>query len=326
MKRNAGSIQVADRLSALSEMVRVRLCRVLERKELSVGEAAAVVQLPQSTVSRHLKVLCDSEWLLKRAEGPATMYRLVLDELPTGARSIWVAVRDNLGESAETVEDLRRLEAVVAERRTDSQSFFGRVAGAWDEVRNELFGAEFTARSLLSLLPPDWTVVDAGCGTGNVSELLVPVVRRVIALDESPVMLRAAKKRLEGFQNVEFVRGGLDGSGIEPESVDGVVCALVLHHVEAPGRAVAALAQLLREGGSLLLIDMVAHDREEYRRSMGHKHLGFSEAEAASMLGEAGLESVRIRPMTGEAQSRGPSLFVASGRKSRGGRKRGRGG
>ncbi len=324
MKRGSGDIEVSDRLAALSEMVRVRLCRVLERKELSVGEAAAVVQMPQSTVSRHLKVLCEAGWLLKRAEGPATLYRLVLDDLPIGARGVWLAVRESVGESAETREDMRRLEAVLAERRTDSQSFFGRVAGAWDEVRNELFGAGFTANALLSLLPGGWTVVDAGCGTGNVSELLAPVVRRVIALDESAVMLKAAKKRLEGVKNVEFVRGLLDEPGIEEGSVDAVVCALVLHHVPEPRRAVGALAGLLKEGGVLLVIDMVAHDREEYRRSMGHKHLGFSEGEAGSMLEGAGLEGVRVRAMAGEAQSRGPSLFVATGKRGKGGKRRGK--
>ncbi len=324
MKRSSGEIEVATRLAALSEMVRVRLCRVLERRELSVGEAAGVVQLPQSTVSRHLKVLCDSGWLLKRAEGPATMYRLVLDDLPIGARGIWLAVRDSVGDGAEIREDARRLEAVLAERKIDSQSFFGRVAGAWDEVRNELFGHGFTTNALLSLLPEDWTVVDAGCGTGNVSELLAPVVKRVIALDESAVMLKAARKRLDGVKNVEFVRGLLNEPGIEDGSVDGVVCALVLHHVAEPGRAISALSGLLREGGILLVIDMVSHDREEYRRSMGHKHLGFSEREAESMMTEAGLEGIRVRAMAGESQSRGPSLFVATGRKGKAARKRGR--
>lgn len=326
MKRGTGDIEVSNRLAALSEMVRVRLCRVLERKELSVGEAAAVVQLPQSTVSRHLKVLCESGWLLKRAEGPSTMYRLVLDDLPAGARGIWLAVRESVGSGAETQEDIRRLEAVVAERKTDSASFFGRVAGSWDEVRNELFGAGFTSKALLSLLPSDWTVVDAGCGTGNVSELLAPVVKRVIALDESAVMLKAARKRLEGVKNVEFVRGSLDEPGIDEGSVDAVVCGLVLHHVERPDRALAALAGLLREGGVLLVIDMLTHDRDEYRRSMGHKHLGFSDQDAASMLRGAGLADVRVRSMAGESQSRGPSLFVASGRAARPDRRKGRGG
>ena len=46
-----------ERISALSEPIRVRLLRVLGRAELAVGELARVVQAPQPTVSRHLKPL-----------------------------------------------------------------------------------------------------------------------------------------------------------------------------------------------------------------------------------------------------------------------------
>ena len=48
---------IFDRLPVLSEPTRARLLRVLAQEELGVGELARVVQLPQSTVSRHLKVL-----------------------------------------------------------------------------------------------------------------------------------------------------------------------------------------------------------------------------------------------------------------------------
>ncbi|MCH8066054.1 MAG: winged helix-turn-helix transcriptional regulator [Chloroflexi bacterium] len=156
MKRSPVTNLITDRLAALSEMLRLRICRLLERQELSVGEIARVVQLPQSTVSRHLKVLSSAGWLDRRAEGTATMYRLVLDDLEPEARVLWLAVRDQLGGDVQVEDDSRRVEAVVAERRTDSVSFFGRIAGEWDDVRAELFGDEFTTRALLALLlaPP----------------------------------------------------------------------------------------------------------------------------------------------------------------------------
>ncbi|MBM4191446.1 MAG: winged helix-turn-helix transcriptional regulator, partial [Gemmatimonadetes bacterium] len=46
-----------DRLSALADPIRTRILLVLERHELTVSELRTVLQLPQSTVSRHLKVL-----------------------------------------------------------------------------------------------------------------------------------------------------------------------------------------------------------------------------------------------------------------------------
>lgn len=314
MKRLPSDMPVAEILTALGEQVRLRILRVLEREELSVGEVASVVQLPQSTVSRQLKALSEGGWLVRRADGPATMYRLMLDDLPPAARAVWVALRDHLGQTAEFGEDQRRLGSVLAERMTDSQSFFGRVAGEWDDLRNELFGVGFTSRALLGLLDPSWTVIDAGCGTGNASELLAPFVSRVIAVDENPAMLSAARKRLGGRSNVEFVRGSLEAMPLESGSADAAVCVLVLHHVTDPGPALAEMRRALRPGGVALVVDMLRHDREEYRRSMGHKHLGFAEAEVSAMLERAGFEGVRVAALPGETHAKGPSLFAASGR------------
>ena len=88
MKR-AAAPNLTEHLAALAEPTRLRVLRILDGHELSVGELAQVVQLPQSTVSRHLKVLTDSGWLVRRSEGTATLYRVIFDELDnvtTGTR------------------------------------------------------------------------------------------------------------------------------------------------------------------------------------------------------------------------------------------------
>lgn len=313
MKRAAQPIPVTELLAALSEPVRLRLCRLLEREELSVGEVANVLQLPQSTVSRHLKVLSDGGWLLKRADGTATMYRLVLDDLAIDARALWITVREQMGDSAELREDLRRLESVLEDRKADSSSFFGRVAGAWDDLRTQLFGSSFTAPALLALLPRDWTVADLGCGTGNAAELLAGRVRKVVAIDASDVMLRAAKKRLGATKGVEFRQGPLERLPLKDASVDAAVCVLVLHHVDEPEYATREMRRIVKPGGRVLVVDMFEHDRREYRHQMGHKHLGFSESRARAMLERVGLTRVRVDALSSWPDSKGPSLFVATG-------------
>lgn len=317
MKRSRDKLEVTDRLSALSEPIRLRIIRLLEAEELSVGEVARAVQLPQSTVSRHLKVLADGDWLTRRNEGTATYYRMVLDDLAPDARALWVTVRDQLGQSSELAEDLRRLETVIAERRTDSRSFFGRVAGQWDELRSELFGQRLTPITLLSLLSSDWVVADIGCGTGNASEWLAPYVGRVIAIDQSEPMLEAAHKRLSDVENVEFRTGQLEELPLEDASVDAAVCLLVLHHMDEPEEALREMRRVLRSdraGGMALVVDMVEHDREEYRHAMGHQHLGFSRERIESMLREAGFEDVKYRVLPTETSAKGPGLFAAVGR------------
>lgn len=315
MKRTDDIAPLATQLGALAEPLRLRIARLLERAELSVGEVGRVVQLPQSTISRHLRVLSDAGWTIRRSEGPATLYRVVLDDLPGPMRAVWIAIRDSLGKdplAAEIAADELRLGSVLAERREDSRAFFGRVAGQWDDVRTELFGSRFTAAALLGLLDPAWTVADVGCGTGNAAELLAPVVRRVVAIDQSAPMLNAARKRLAGAQNVEFRAGDLESLPLGNGEVDAAVCTLVLHHVPEPGRACREFRRVIRPGGRLLVVDMLEHDRVDYRHSMGHRWLGFSAEQVGAWLSAAGFGDVRFAALPPDAEAKGPGLFAAT--------------
>jgi ubiquinone/menaquinone biosynthesis C-methylase UbiE/DNA-binding transcriptional ArsR family regulator len=313
--KQLSSTPLTDHLAVLGEPVRLRILRLAEREELSVGEMAKVLQLPQSTVSRHLKVLLDTAWVTKRNEGTATLHRLVLDDLPETCRGLWLAVRERLAcdrLASDLAEDERRLGAVLLERRQDSKAFFGRVAGQWDDVRNELFGTRFGPAALLGLIPPNWTVADLGCGTGNAAELLAPCVARVIAVDQSPPMLKAAQKRLAAFTNIDFVEGDLTGLPLAAASVDAAVCLLVLHHLPDPAAALRQMARILRPGGTALVVDMVAHDRNTYRHTMGHRWLGFSESHLLPLFQAAGFRDIRYRLLPSDTQARGPDLFIAT--------------
>ncbi len=308
---------VTDRLGALAEPVRVRMMRILESHELTVGEVASVVQLPQSTVSRHLKNLAETGWLTRRLEGTAAFYRLVPDDQPPECRAVWIALRPGLASEVTLLDDRRRAESVMAERRTDSHSFFSRLGGEWDLVRGELFGTRFTPLSLLALVNPTWRVADIGCGIGNVAEVLCPWVERVIGIDPSPEMLSAAKQRLMEIENAEFRDGSAERLPLETRSIDVVTCVLMLHHIADPGECIREMGRVLtteRGGGTLVLVDMLPHTRDEYRRSMGHRHLGFSESEVTEWLRSGGMRS-RWRELPPERASKGPGLFVAVGTK-----------
>lgn len=316
MKHSNNTRTIPDLLGDLADPVRVRLMRLLTREELAVGEIAKVVQLPQSTVSRHLKVLADGGWLSRRTEGTASLFAARVSELAPALRALWETVEAHLKPGAEHAEDDRRLPAVLAERRLDSQAYFGRLAGAWDDVRTSLFGTSFTPYALLGLVRSDWVVADLGCGTGNGSECLSPYVERVIAVDSSLPMLDAARKRLVGRPNVEFRAGNLESLPLADGSVDAAVCMLVLHHLPEPEAAVREMARVLRpeRGGVALVVDMVPHTREEYRASMGHRHLGFSRERVGEMFAAAGLSKPRVLDLPGDPEGKGPGLFVAVGR------------
>jgi ArsR family transcriptional regulator len=298
-------------MASLADTTRSRILLLLERHELTVSELCTIVQLPQSTVSRHLKALADGDWIAARAEGTSNLYSMTRD-LDSAARRLWLLVREQVGASPTAAQDQRRLQAALAERRTKSQEFFTSSAGQWDRVRDELFGDRFHLAALAAFAQSDWTVGDLGCGTGQVSAALAPFVARVISVDGSAAMLQAARKRLHAFDNIDLRRGDLEALPIDDGRLDAATLMLVLHHVPEPERALADVARVLKPQGRAIIVDMLPHDRESYRQQMGHVWLGFSDEHVRRLFQEAGFEKVRVVAIPPDPRAKGPGLFVAT--------------
>jgi ArsR family transcriptional regulator len=302
---------VFDQLTTLSDPTRSRLLHVLENRELTVTELCSVLQLPQSTVSRHLKILNDDGWVASRADGTSRYYRLATG-LEPAAQQLWSVVRSQVAESVAGRQDVRRVEGVVSERRSRSQEYFSSVAGQWDAVRLELFGDRSPLVAMLALIDSDLDIADLGAGTGQLSATLAPFVRRMIAVDASAQMLAAARARLADATNVDVRHGELESLPITDAEVDAAVMSLVLHYIAEPAKALGEAARVLRPGGRLIVVDMMPHDREEYRQQMGHVWQGFSSEQMTDWLSRAGFDRVRYTPLPVSSDVQGPALFVAS--------------
>ena len=95
---------IHTRLGSLAEPTRTRLLALLAKHELSVGELCAAAQLPQSTVSRHLKLLLDEGWVVSRPDGQSRYYRLATDLEPS-ARQLWQVVAAAVDQGASAPPD-----------------------------------------------------------------------------------------------------------------------------------------------------------------------------------------------------------------------------
>jgi ArsR family transcriptional regulator len=191
---NGRAPAILDHLASLADTTRSRLLLLLDRNELTVSELCGITQLPQSTVSRHLKALVDGGWIASRAEGTSRLYAMTRDDRDPARRRLWLLVREQVGPAPSAVQDQRRLQAALSDRRTASQEFFSSSAGQWDRLREELFGDRFHLAALAALVDADQTVGDLGCGTGELSAALAPFAARVVAVDASAAMLQAGVK------------------------------------------------------------------------------------------------------------------------------------
>ena len=235
-----------------------------------MAELCGVLQLPQSTVSRHLKALVDGGWARSRSEGTNHLYRMPPREDPLGRR-LWALAREQTERWPTLKQDRLRLMRLRAERQPAALAFFSGAAGRWDRMRSELYGQAFTQSALLSLLPPDWVVADLGCGSGLVAAALAPFVRSVVGVDQSAAMLKAARKRTAALRNVELRQGSLESLPLESRSVDGALLLLSLTYLSDPSRAAAEAAG--RPGGRLVVVDCCG-DRE-IPAPRGQVSLGF---------------------------------------------------
>lgn len=299
------------RMDALADPARLRLLALLAERELSVSDLAEILQLPQSTVSRHLRVLADGGWVGARGEGTANLYRMLDGDLAPPSRRLWEMAREELAGWAALAQDRVRLERRLRRRRNGG--FFAGVAGEWDRLRRELYGERFTDEALRALVPPGWVVADLACGSGSVAELLAPRVARVIAVDLSPEMLAAARTRLASCANVELRQGALERLPVEDGSCDAALLLLALGHVGEPARAAAEMARILKPGGRAVVVDLLRHDRDDFRRRVGALRNGFERDELAGLLEDAGLGDVRCETMLPGAEAKSPALLLATG-------------
>jgi 2-polyprenyl-3-methyl-5-hydroxy-6-metoxy-1,4-benzoquinol methylase len=150
--------------------------------------------------------------------------------------------------------------------------------------------------------PPGSRVLDAGCGPGLVSEVLLKAGYSVVGVDLSHEMVERARRRCDLWSDrSEFIQVSLYDPVLDRLApFDGVLSRYVLHHVVDPSRFVARQLELLRSGGILVVSDHTtdplpqhAAHHEAIERSRDHIHTtNLTAGQIVDLLGRAGLEQI----------------------------------
>ena len=177
-------------------------------------------------------------------------------------------------------------------RTRDVQEFFERVAGDWDQMRLSYYdGRVIEKMAGVSGADESMTVADVGTGTGFVAAGIAPRVARVIAVDNSPAMLRVARENLGelGVPNVELIEGDVAALPLKDESVDAAFANMVLHHAEDPATMLAEMTRVVRPGGVVAIVDEVEHPYGWMREEHADVWLGFEKEQVEGFFREAGM-------------------------------------
>lgn len=279
-------------LRAVAEPTRLRLLALCAEGEFTVSELMQIVGQSQPRVSRHLKQLSDAGLLERLPEGSWVFYRLA-NEAKAGQLARHIVSHLPVDETVLT-QDRERLEAVRRTRVALAQSYFRANAARWDEIRSLQVDDSLVENRLLSLLPPDGlsSLLDVGTGTGRILELYGERGVQAVGVDLSHEMLSVARANLarSGLSNVYVRHSDMYRLPWPAPAFDAITFHQVLHFADDPPAAIAEAARVMRPGGRLVIVDFAPHDLEVLRREHAHRRLGFSDAEVAAWLAEAGLE------------------------------------
>jgi len=107
--------------------------------------------------------------------------------------------------------------------------------------------------------PPGTRILEPGCGVGAQT---VPLARRnpgarITSVEVSAASVAEARRRVTaaGLADVEVVQGDLFDLPYAPRSFDHVFVCFVLEHLAEPERALVALRELIRPGGTITVIE-----------------------------------------------------------------------
>lgn len=278
---------------AMADSTRIRLYHILLHHEMSVNEIVTLMNMGQSRISRHLKILTDCGLLTCRRDGVWAFYAAQGDG--DGAQMAALVVSLSVGD-AQIQADLSRAEAVIRDRRMRRLQFFDDIAPRWEHLKADIIGDFDLNEALMGEIHPCRKAADLGCGSGALMTRLAECVETVVGVDSSPNMLKEAEKCLKGVGGGFDLRlGELEHLPMGDGEVDLAIISLALHHLDDPRLALMESCRVVAEGGRLLIAEFEQHADESLRDRFGDRWLGFSEGELLGWLCDAGftLESLR---------------------------------
>jgi ArsR family transcriptional regulator len=277
---------ILSRFKALADPTRMRLASLLLGFELNVKELVKIMDMGQSRISRHLKILAEAGLVSMRRDGLWVFYA-AQDQGP--GRVFLDRIR-YLFEGPDFEVDAKRARSVVAERTTKTRRFFDSVAGDWTRLSLEVLGEFDLTDQIVKRLEPCRVAADLGCGTGELLPAMKTRAETIIGVDHSRPMLDIADRRMAGETGVSFRLGDLEHLPLRDGEADAAVICLALHHLATPRDGIMEAGRVLAPGGRLVLADFDKHDQEAMRERHGDQWLGFARMDLANWLADAGLE------------------------------------
>src|ERR1700719_428406 len=300
-------------LRTLSDPTRARLMHILQAEELSVAEIQETLGMGQSRISTHLAQLKRAGLVQDRRVGKNIYYSWTVTG-PIKEPELRSISRLAVADLPEAASDQLSLQHVIAKRKNRTREYFNKLAGKFGRSYCPGRSWQALAHLLLTMIPAI-DVADLGAGEGTLSQILAKSARKVIAIDISERMVEVGAQlaKDQGITNLEYRIGELEEPPISDDSIDLAIFSQALHHANSPPRDISAARRILRSGGRLVILDLLAHGYEQARDLYADLWLGFSEVELVRLLEQAGFRNNDVQVVSKEPNSPYFQTVLATG-------------
>jgi len=281
---------------ALADHLRLQILRLLKSESFGVLELCRILDIRQSALSHHLKILATSKLVSTRREGNSIFYRrsfLSEDDIYSDIKK---TVFENLDCLEISGSQLRKIKQIQLERAQLSLNFFNKNANKFKEKQGLIVEHADYANSLHDLiagltLSDKAAVMEVGPGEGQLLTELLQRFENLTALDNSKDMLEKSRAAVveSGGSGVEFILGDTAVACKKDISADLIIFDMVLHHISSPAKTFKDIGALLNPEGYLLIVELCSHDQDWVRESCGDLWLGFEEGDLDHWAEKAGL-------------------------------------
>jgi ArsR family transcriptional regulator len=287
-------------LKAVAEPTRLRLLCICARGEFTVSEIQEIVGQSQPRVSRHLKLLCNADLLVRHREQHWVYYRV--SHRGPGAELVRTLLTTMPETDPQLDLDRRRLEAVL-DRRAEAARDLVEASGLEQGVATLDDEADVDVQVLRYLGgDPIGELLDIGTGTGRMLRLLGQKAERAIGIDISRAMLMLARSNLHtaGLDHLSVRHGNMYQLRFPDQSFDTVTIDQVLFQAEQPGEVLREAARVLRPGGRLLLLEFITDTTYDLWEADADDLAAIDEQRIEEWFQEAGLRGVKSRRFPGQ--------------------------
>lgn len=182
--------------------------------------------------------------------------------------------------------------------KESGKNHFDKAAATWDDNPIHVELADSIYEKITEKFPVSKTMsaMEFGCGTGLVSMKLAPMLKLIVAADNSEQMLDALNNKImkTGYDNVSTYKFNIDQDKFPDTKFDLIFSSMVLHHIKDIKALLLMISQSLNPGGYVAIADVDKEDGSFHQGISGVDvfHFGFDRDEFGKSLEEAGFANI----------------------------------